>query len=162
MIYSAKISTPANRSKGNLLMTEITVTKGLVYKVEFYFPPGPAGLMGVAVCDGLYQVWPSTVGEFFASDDETISFDDLFLKDAAPFKLQVYTYNVDTEHPHVVGVRIGLVSDLAFMARFVPNKSRADFEKLRARLLKERAERAATQLELAEGTLLEKLIREAG
>lgn len=162
MIYTANITTDEGGSKTKLLRTVINVTKGLVYKVEFYFPPGSAGLMGVAVFDGLYQVWPSTVGEFFYTDDETISFDDLFLKDAAPFTFQCYTYNEDTENKHMVGVRIGLVSDVAFMARFVPGKSRADFEKLRARLLKERLERAATQLELAEGTLLAKLIREAG
>lgn len=160
MIYSADITTLADRKKTNLLRTTIRVTKGLVYKVEFYFPPGSAGLMGVAVFDGLYQVWPSTVGEFFTTDDETISFDDLFLKDAAPFTFQCYTYNLDTKHPHLVGVRIGLVSDEAFMARFLPGKSRLYFEKLRTRMLKERAAEAAEQRRLAAGTLLEKLIAE--
>jgi len=162
MIYSASITTPANTVLTNLKRTIINVTKGLVYKVEFYFPAGSAGLMGVAVFDGLYQVWPSTVGEFFKTDDETISFDDLFLKDAAPFTLQCYTYNLDTVYPHLVSVRVGLVSDDAFMARFLPNKSRAFFEKLRTGMLAERAERAIAQHEQSEGTLLAQLIRDRG
>jgi len=160
MIYSAFITTPANTAMSNLKRTSINVTKGLVYKVEFHFPAGSAGLMGVAVLDGLYQVWPSTVGEFFATDDETISFDDLFLKDAAPFVLHCYTYNLDTVHPHAVGVRIGLVSDDAFMARFLPNKSRAFFERLRTRMSAEREQLALEQRARAEGTLLERLILE--
>jgi len=160
MIYSVNITTLADRKKDNLLRTTIRVTKGLVYKVEFYFPPGSAGLMGVAVFDGLYQAWPSNVGEFFTTDDETISFDDLFLKGAAPFTFQCYTYNLDTKNKHMVGVRIGMVSDEAFMARFLPGKSRLYFEKLRKRMLTERAEEAAEQRRLAAGTLLEKLIVE--
>jgi len=145
MIYTANITTPKDTAKTSLKKTIINVTKGLVYKVEFFFPAGSAGLMGVAVFDGLFQVWPSTVGEFFVSDDETIRFDDLFLKEAAPFELQCYTYNEDDTYEHMVGVRIGLVSSEVFMARFLPTKGRAYFEKLRSRMISERGERTADQ-----------------
>lgn len=160
MVYSVTISTPANTAKTSLKRTLINVTKGLVYKVEFYFPPGSVGLMGVAVFDGLYQCWPSIVGEYFTTDDETISFDDLLLKSAAPFTFQCYTYNEDTVYAHNVGVRIGLVSDDAFIARFLPTKGRAYFEKLRTRMLVEREQLAAEQRAKAAGTLLERLILE--
>ena len=160
MVYSKYISTPANTALASPVRTEIRVTKGLVYKVEFYFPPGPSGLMGAAVFDGLYQAWPSTVGEYFASDDETISFDDLYVKESPPFSFQCFTYNLDTAFAHSVGVRIGLVSDEAFMARFLPNKSRAVFEKLRKQMQAEQIARAAQQLEVSEGTLLARLVSE--
>lgn len=123
MIYTVNITTEKNRAKSNLKKTVLHVTKGLVYKVEFYFPSGSAGLMGIAVFDGLFQVWPSNVGEFFIGEDQLIAFDDLYLKEAAPFELQCYTYNTDDTHEHFVSVRIGLVSKEAFQARYMPQKS---------------------------------------
>lgn len=160
MIYSANITTPKNTAVTSLKRTRISVTKGLVYKVEFYFPSGSAGLMGVAVFDGLYQVWPSNVGEFFASDNETISFDDMYLKEAAPFELQCYTYNTDDTYDHVVGVRIGLVSAEVFMARFLPTKGYDYLVELTAKMEAEKAELAAMQKELIAETPFEWLARQ--
>lgn len=160
LIYTANITTPANTARTALLRTVINVTKGLVYKVEFFFPSGSAGLMGVAVFDGLYQVWPSNVGEFFIGEDQEIDFEDLYLKESAPFTFQCYTYNTDDTYEHFVSVRIGLVSSDAFMARFLPTKGRAYFEKLRSGMLLEREKIAAEQRAKAGGTLLERLILE--
>ena len=87
MIYSKFITTPANTLQSNPLRTSIKVTKGLVYKVEIMFPPGSLGLLRVAIFDGAYQAWPSTVGEWFRTDGETISYDDTYLKESAPFAL---------------------------------------------------------------------------
>lgn len=122
MIYSANISTPKETAETSLKRTDISVTMGLVYKVEIFIPPGSAGLMGVAVRDGLYQVWPSSTGEFFVGEGQLISFDDMYLKENPPFSFQVYTYNTDDTHPHSLAVRIGLVSQEVFLARFMPTK----------------------------------------
>lgn len=147
MIYIANITTPSNTAKTALKKTVIRVTSGLVFKVEFYFPAGSAGLMGVAVFDGLYQVWPSSVGKFFIGEDQQIAFDDMYLKEAAPFELQCYTYNLDDTHNHFVSVRIGLVSADVFLARFMPSRQRIDFDRIRAEMLKAKSERAAVQLQ---------------
>jgi len=150
MIYTADIKTLKKPDYGKIKHTVLSVTKGLVYKVEFNFPPGPGGLVGVAVFDGLYQVWPSSVGEFFVSDDETISFDDMYIKEAAPYQFDIYTYNDDEANDHTVRVRIGLVSNEVFMERFLPTKGRAYFEKLRTRMIRERVKRAEMQRALIE------------
>ena len=145
MIYTANITTPANTVQTNPKLTRMHVTKGLVYKVEFYFPAGSAGLMGVAVFDGLYQVWPSSVGEFFTGQDQMITFDDLYLKEAAPFEFQCYTYNEDDTHEHFVSVRIGLVSKEVFQARYLPSKSAEVFKQVLAQMEAERQELARWQ-----------------
>jgi len=147
VIYIANITTLKDRYKTNLKKTVIRVTSGLVFKVEFYFPAGSAGLMGVAVFDGLYQVWPSTVGEFFIGEDQLITFEDMYLKEAAPFEFQCYTYNLDDTNPHFVSVRIGLVSADVFLARFMPSRQRIDFDRIRVEMLKAKSERAAVQLQ---------------
>lgn len=145
MIYTANITTKLDTAKTALKKTTIKVTTGLVYKVEFYFPSGSAGLMGVAVFDGLYQVWPSSVGEFFIGEDQMISFDDMYLKESAPFEFQCYTYNEDDTNPHFVSVRIGLVSSDVFVARFMPTRGRESLEKLRDRLYTEQLDMAGKQ-----------------
>ncbi len=122
MIYSKHITTVKNTAKTAAKRTVLNVTKGLVYKVEVYFPSGSAGLAGVAIFDGLYQCWPSTTGEFFIGESQMISFDDLYLKEAAPYTFQIFTFNEDDTHSHAIGVRIGLVSKDAFLARFMPTK----------------------------------------
>lgn len=155
MIYTANITTPANTAKTALKKTAIKVTKGLVYRVEFFFPQGSQGLMGVVVTDGLYQCWPSTIGEYFISDNETIGFDDLFIKEAAPFEFLVYTYNEDTTFDHFVSVRIGLVSRDVFLARFLPTKTHEYLAELLLRLATERKELEMLQREIIADAPLE-------
>lgn len=160
MIYAASITTPKKPDWGKIKHTVLNVTKGLVYKVEFYFPSGCAGLMGVAVFDGLFQCWPSTVGEFFHSDNETIRFDDMYLKESAPFQFDCYTYNDDDLYDHLVEVRIGLVSKEVFLARFMPTKGFDYLMELTAKLAAEQVERAALQKELMAETPFEWLLRQ--
>ncbi|KKL15111.1 hypothetical protein LCGC14_2508870 [marine sediment metagenome] len=148
MIYSANITTPINTANSSPKKTVIHVTKGLVYKVEFYFPSGSAGLMGIAVFDGLYQVWPSSVGEFFIGENHIISFDDMFLKESAPYEFQCYTYNTDDTYAHGVSVRIGLVSKEVFQARYLPSKSSEVFIAVLAQMAVEREELAKWQMRM--------------
>lgn len=145
MIYQANISTPANTAQTLMQRTTIHVTRGLVYKVEFYFPAGSAGLMGVAVFDGLFQVWPSTVGTFFIGEDLVIAFDDMYLKEAAPFEFHCYTYNLDDTYDHAVSVRIGFVSREVFLARFLPTRGKEDLDELVLKMIAAKAERAQRQ-----------------
>lgn len=148
MIYVANITTEENRAKTNLKKTVLHVTKGLVYKVELYSPSGSAGLMGVAVFDGLYQVWPSNAGEYFVGEEQLIAFDDLYLKDTAPYAFQIYTYNIDTIHEHFVSVRIGLVSKDVFLARFMPTKGHEYLADLLMKMTAEKAVRSRVQREV--------------
>lgn len=157
MIYTVNITTNANTAKTSLKQTRIRISKGLVYKVEFYFPTGSAGLMGIAVFDGLYQIWPSNVGEFFIGEDQVISFDDMYLKESAPYEFQCYSYNTDNKYDHFVAVRIGLVTSEVFLARFLPTKGHEYLMKLRRQLLDERAELLRKQTERRTGMDLERL-----
>ena len=120
MIYSKYVSTPITDYFTTPKRTVLKVTRGLVYKVEVDFPPGPTGLLKVRIYDGGHQVWPSTPGEFFVTDGYCISFDDTLLKLIAPFQFDIYTWNEDTKHAHGVAIRIGMVSSDLYMARFLP------------------------------------------
>jgi len=160
MIFTTDITTSNEYTKARPKRTVLNVTKGLIYKVEFYFPSGPSGLMGIAVFDGLFQVWPSTVGDFFNSDGETIRFDDMYLKDSAPFEFQCYTYNEDDRYDHRCSVRVGLVSSEVFMARFMPTKSYDYLAELLEKMAAEKAELQLVQAELIKETPFEWLTRQ--
>jgi len=148
VIYSKHITTVKKTDGLVYYRDRLRVTRGLVYKVELFFPRGSAGLLGAAIFDGGCSVWPSNVGEFFTGDDELISFDDLYLKEAAPYEFDIYTYNLDTEHNHAVDVRLGLVSKEAYQARFLPSIAWGQFGEMMAKLLAEQAEKAVKQKEI--------------
>lgn len=160
MIYTANITTPKNTAKTALKHTVLQVTTGLVYKVEVYFPPGSAGLMGVAILDGLFQVWPSSAGEFFLGDTCLISYDDLYLKEAAPFQFSIYTYNLDTTYDHFAAIRVGMVSNEVFRARFLPNEAYDYFTQLLKQMSQEKAAAAAEQKEQLAETPFEWLLKQ--
>jgi hypothetical protein len=121
VIYSKYILTPITTYTTLPLKSVLKVTRGLVYKVEIDFPPGPTGLLKVQIYDGGHQEWPATPGEYFITDGYCISFDDTLLKLAAPFQFDVYTWNLDETYAHGVTVRIGMVSSELYMARFLPS-----------------------------------------
>jgi len=120
MIYTGNIIIPKNTLPSQPIRHPIQVTKGLVYKIEIEFPPGPEGTAHIVINDGGFQVWPTTPGVDFASDDYTISFDDTYMKTIDPMEFQIYGYNTDLVNSHTIQVRIGMVGKDIFMARFLP------------------------------------------
>lgn len=130
MIYTADIVTSSGQTIEDPLVTRIKVTKGLVYRVEIEFPPGAAGLHHVVVFDGGHQVWPTTSGVTFHGGWSLIGFDDTYLKLAAPFEFTAYSWNLDDTYDHLIQVRIGMVSDEIFMARYLPTYAYEHFLKL--------------------------------
>lgn len=145
MIYSATIETPKNTTIIVPKKTQLIVTTGLVYKVEVVFPSGSAGLMGAAIFDGLLRVWPSTAGEWFVGDGNIISFDDIYLKQEAPYIFDILTYNLDDTYAHKVYVRVGFVTKEIFMARFLPELSYKYFEQMLKNLQASQAELTSQQ-----------------
>lgn len=146
MIYSVSITTDKSKYyQASPKRTALKVTSGLVYKVAFDFPPGSAGLMGVCVFDGGYQVWPSTLGQWFTGDSQQITFDDTYLKETAPYQFDIFTYNNDTEHNHLLNIRIGFVSRDIFMARFLPHLTYKYFEEALSKLFAEQSKLADEQ-----------------
>jgi len=120
MIYSLDIATSKSTAYADRDTKPLHVTKGLVYKVEIFFPPGSHGLLHCFIMDGGYQCWPSNPGQTFTGDDILISFDDIYIKNSAPFIFNVNTFNLDDTYDHALSIRIGLVSADIFMARFLP------------------------------------------
>lgn len=121
MIYTKTVTVPKNGSVASPKDTDIPVTKGLIYKVEFFFPPGSSGLLHVWLKDGSFPLWPSEPGESFSGDNMTISFDDKYFIQAPDHRLKLWYYNLDDTYDHEFQVRIGQVLAEVFIASFLPS-----------------------------------------
>jgi hypothetical protein len=133
MIFTKDFTIPHDTSLSNPLRSQLQITSGLIYKVEFQFPAGCAGLCGVMVADGGFQVWPSERGTWFITDNFTIAFDDMYLKQSGPFILDLWGYNLDETYDHTVYCRFGLADKDIFIARYLPNVA---YEMIQAELAK--------------------------
>ena len=129
MIFTASITTDRNTSEANAKVTDLKVTKGLIWLVEVEFPAGCCGLCHLQIFDGNYQLFPSTPGNSIHSDGAVLSYDDLYLKNAAPFYLNFKTWNLDETWSHTLQIRIGIASTEAAMSRYMPSLSWDKFTK---------------------------------
>jgi len=114
VIYRFSISTPKNTPFINRKRTELRLTAGIINQVNFTFPPGCAGLLHLTINHGLYQIWPTNPEESFATDGETISFEEFYELKTEPFTLVAFTWNEDDTYDHTVIVRIGLLPRTVF------------------------------------------------
>lgn len=121
MIYSLTVTTPANTTLASPLVSDLKVTKGMVFKVVFDFPAGSAGLLRCWVKDGGYHVWPTNPSETFRGDGILISFDDSYLINSEPYIFQINTANLDDTYSHDISIHIGLVSRDIYIARYLPS-----------------------------------------
>ena len=74
------------------------------------FPPGPSGLLEVAVLYGIRQIFPATDGQTFAGDDEAIAWEEYWLLPESPCVITVHTWNRDDTYEHSVQVRIATLT----------------------------------------------------
>jgi len=149
MIYQSTIAVNKGGSAAAKSETTLAVTRGLIWLVEIEFPPGCCGLAHLQIFDGSYQVAPSTPGESFHGDAVTLSLDDLYMKDAAPWQLIVKTWNTDDTYDHQLTVRVGQAQSEAEMSRYMPAVSFENFEALLADLLAKQENVRQLQLEAA-------------
>lgn len=132
MIYAKDITTPKNTPASAPVITPLILTRGLIYKVEVEFPPGPSGYLHCFMLHGSHQFCPIPDGETFRSDSAVIDFEDTYPMQTEPFRINIHTYNLDDTYDHWLQVRIGVVSKEVFMARYLPTYSYREFRKVLA------------------------------
>jgi hypothetical protein len=135
MIYTLTETVAANTPVIGALQFKMPVTGGLIYKVEIYLPPGSCGLMGLIICDGGYQIWPSERKEWFFGDDSLIAFDDRYYVNSPNKILDVFAYNLDDTYAHIFQVRIGMANDPAVISSYIPSLANMDMASMIADIL---------------------------
>jgi len=78
MIYRFAITTPEKTYETAKKETVFKLARGVIYKIEFDFPPGPQGTLHLAIRRELHQIWPTNPDGDFAADDRLISFPEYY------------------------------------------------------------------------------------
>jgi len=108
MIYKVAVTVPKGTSKSDPLRETTRLTAGVIDRVEIEFPAGCAGLVGARVLHNEFQLWPLTSGEWFVTDDFTISFPEHREFDDDPLWLTLVAYNEDTAYDHTLSFRFSV------------------------------------------------------
>ena len=148
MIFSGRISTPANTAKASLQRSTLKISTGLIYKMEMLFPPGPGGLLYVRFLHGSHPLFPVSQDTFFNVDDKEISYDEHYMVETDPDEITIETYNLDTAYPHSVLCIVAVADTEAHIAKESPSLA---FDKLIAAIQspsKEEAAKAQARLDL--------------
>jgi len=109
MIYRFSKEVVSGTAKDSPAVLDIALGVGIIHQVDFVFPPGCAGLAGVAVWQGVHRLWPSYSDEFFSTDGETISFKEFYEVKKGLQVFTMYFYNLDDTYNHTIFVRFGLL-----------------------------------------------------
>lgn len=106
MLYCIEITAPANTPKENAVEQQIMVEEDVIVKVSVRFPPGPSGLLKVAVFYGEEQITPHYQYSWISGDDEVIE-DTLYFKcPEKPCPITIKAYNEDDTYDHTALVRV--------------------------------------------------------
>jgi hypothetical protein len=111
MLYSQDITVPADTAIADYTSTTMKLTKGVVTRVVVFFPWGCAGLCGVQIIRGTWQVFPLSRGEWLVGNDRPIDFHTEIALTTEPYELIVRAYNLDDTYDHTPIVSIGMVKD---------------------------------------------------
>lgn len=84
----------------------LKIPNGIISKLWFEFPRGCAGLAGVQLWRGPYQLFPLPEGVWLRSDNSILNFNFSHAVTEEPFEIEIRGYNVDTIFVHTLWIGI--------------------------------------------------------
>lgn len=131
MFYDFSLPVPANTSYNNRLVEPISLTHGIIHRVEIDFPAGCEGSVHLKIRHGLHQLWPTNPQGSFSTNDYVIAFNDYYPYLRRPYLLTLVAWNLDPKNQHTLAIRFGVLPQEVLM----PEASfTAAFKKLMSRL----------------------------
>jgi len=108
MFFSWDIKVPANTREDTPLERTLRLTLGTIEDVTVYFPLGCAGLVGVRLLRGGFQLVPLSPGEWLTGNFQAVPCKVNYELSSAPAELKLVAVNLDDTFPHTVSVWINL------------------------------------------------------
>jgi hypothetical protein len=102
--YQATITTPANTTYTNCVITTLGLARGLITRIIVAFPPGPAGLCHIQIKDKGWQIAPWSLGEDLAWDNFVFEMAPKYEMVAEPYEVTILSWNEDDSYAHQVFV----------------------------------------------------------
>ena len=111
MDYSISLTIPSSTTSSSPSSTTVKVSAYVLNVYEIEFPAGCAGLVGVSVWQGGHQLYPSTEGQWFISDNFTIKRDTYYKIVRGGNTLTIKGYNSDDTYSHTIQFRCSIEKD---------------------------------------------------
>lgn len=124
MFFSFDVTIPANTAAALPQIDQVLLPPGVIQQVDVQFPSGCVGLVHTLCRRGNTQVWPSNPDGDFHSNGMTITWQDEYELDDAPFVLRLVSWNLDDTYAHTITWRFSL--------RRFPDRRRQSTAELRA------------------------------
>ena len=108
MFYKIDLKVPALTSWRAPVEKRVRVFPGVTRRVWVMFPPGPKGLVHVAIWHWGWQVWPWAPGTDFAWDNYVYTFEDRYPMRAEPFEFIMKGWSYDDFFPHTISFAVSI------------------------------------------------------
>ena len=69
-------------------------------------PPGPQGLLHIAIFYGIVQIFPKEEGTYFAGDNEVIDWEEEWELPETPSQLHIIGINLDEKYDHSAYIKV--------------------------------------------------------
>ena len=114
-LYIVTIDIPSQTRPRLATSTVLEVRERVVDACSVYFEDGCYNAVGVALRNRDKQFAPYGEG-WIVGNDGTISWNEEYILEQAPYKIEILTYNLAVDYPHRVELRIELVDETFQMA----------------------------------------------
>lgn len=98
--FFAYLPTPINTPAASPIEYEMLLPIGVVRRIWVEMPSGCAGLVGIRVFRGIYQIFPLPDGTWYRSNGSVVNFAFTHEITNEPYALTIKTYNLDDTYPH--------------------------------------------------------------
>ena len=106
MFFAWDITVPANTAESSPKEQILKLTKGIITKVDIFFPAGCHGLVKVRILRNEFQLIPLSKGEWVTGDDAAIPTEGYYEFETIPSKLKFIAHSAGTTYPHTITVRV--------------------------------------------------------
>jgi hypothetical protein len=108
-MYRFPITTAKSITKAKATRTRLDVITGVIDQVNIAFPPGPQGLLHVAIYRSGALLWPPNDDDGYAFEDYTLAWNPLYRLGDEPLEFTAVTWNEDDTFSHLVVIRFNIV-----------------------------------------------------
>ena len=108
MFYRYSLSVPRSTPKNAPVSSPFKLDAGIIHRVIVKFPPGCHQRVYFAIFQGANKQFPTNPDEWFCGDGEEIDFKEHAVNKHG-FHWSMKGYSPDTDFPHRVTVRIGVL-----------------------------------------------------
>lgn len=113
MVFSFYLTVPSNTPKTAQIRKRLKLTRGVLWKLDIFFPPGSAGLTHIHIDEALHQVFPLNPDGDFSGNNVVFSGEVYYKLEREPYELDLWGWNTDDTYAHTVFVTMWVMPEVA-------------------------------------------------